>query len=95
MTIGAQLIEVRCTMRAWNAGAGQPRGPQDDAGSGAHGRRPNESCASYPHQISGGQQQRVVIAMALPVESRPALLDEPPLRSTSPWSGVVDLFATS
>jgi len=41
---------------------------------------------SYPHQISGGQQQRVVIAMAAAVESPPwLLLDEPPLRSTSPW----------
>jgi len=85
MTIGAQLIECRCTMRAWNA-ARRRAAQMMLIGAHADGER---IMRSYPHRFPAASSSASSSPCAA-VESALLLLDEPPLRSTHRGGGIVD-----
>ncbi len=75
LTIGEQLIEglkVHSSISRKNA-----RSHSLDWLKRVRIPDPARICESYPHQISGGMQQRVMIALALSLNPRLVVLDEP------------------
>ncbi|HEX3649133.1 MAG TPA: ABC transporter ATP-binding protein, partial [Pseudonocardiaceae bacterium] len=74
MTVGNQLTDVLEVHRPhYNRARRQARAVELLRMVGITGDR----LGSYPHQLSGGMRQRVMIAMALALEPRVVIMDEP------------------
>jgi len=74
-TVGRQIDEVLCIHRDYDKRERRRRVLEMLAA--VHLPEPERIYDSYPHQLSGGQRQRVVICIALILEPRLLIADEP------------------
>ena len=74
LQIGVQLIDV---LRAHRPGMSKAAERDRAAELVTMVGIPADRLASYPHELSGGMRQRVMIAMALALEPRIIIMDEP------------------